>query len=45
MVNMIGRGISVALQQSSLPSKYWGYAAVNTVNIYNVTVPGCPTSL
>ena len=36
MVNAIDNGIRTALTDSNLPLQYWGYAAVNWVDIYNV---------
>jgi hypothetical protein len=35
MVNTVGKGTRAALHSSNLPFKYWGYAAVNFVDIYN----------
>ena len=35
MVNAIGKGIRAALLSSNLPPEFWGFAAVNWVDIYN----------
>ena len=35
MVDAIGQGIRVSLHDANLPPKYWSYAAVNFVDVYN----------
>ena len=35
MVDYIGRGIRVSLHDANLPPRFWSYAAVNCVDVYN----------
>jgi histone deacetylase 1/2 len=35
MVDTISRGVRVALHDANLPPNFWGYAAVNFVDVYN----------
>jgi hypothetical protein len=35
MVNSLGKGICIALLSSNLPPEFWGFAAVNYIDVYN----------